>query len=282
MTWEEIRDWHLDGNGWGGLLQLNRFADLLEEYSIGDLVDLVMSGEASIREVRHSIRAVTRYEANFEDALAMLGDGMSPGELGRFYRTGEELGLGPEELEAYLTDGFSLQELAHAARMAASSGADWAEIAEAHAAGNSWGEIKQAQRLAEDGEWNSILETGIQDARQQSREDDKTEREGERVDRTAEQLASAFGASVDEILELYNGECAQDWSCVRKALRNPEESNAASGSDQKTAARLANQYGVEEAQVWTLFNGTCSGDWSCVRAELRGEAGRGGGRKPKD
>ena len=282
LTWEEIRDWQLDGNGWGGLVQLNRFADLLEEHGIRDLVGLVVGGEASITDIRHSVRSVLRYEANFDDALARLGDGMSPGELGRFYSTAQDLGLDPDQLDSYLADGSSLQELSHAARLGERSGSDWTQIAEAHAAGYSWGEIGQAQRMSEGGDWMSTLDTGTRETRDLLREEDRTEREQKRVDRTAEQLAARYVIAEQEVLDLYNGECAQDWGCVRKELRNPTLTSAVSDQEQKTAARLAKQYGVNETVVWSLFDGSCGGSWSCVRAELRGESGHGGGPKPKD
>jgi PKD repeat protein len=282
LTWEEIRDWQLDGNGWGGLVQLNRFADLLEEHGIRDLVGLVVGGEASITDIRHSVRSVLRYEADFDDALARLGDGMSPGELGRFYSTAQDLGLDSAQLDSYLDDGSSLQELSHAARLGERSGSDWIQIAEAHAAGYSWGEIGQAQRLSDNGDWMSTLDTGIRETRDLLREEDRTEREQKRVDRTAEQLAARYGISEQEVLDLYDGDCGQDWGCVRKELRNSTQSSAVSDQEQKTAARLAKQYGVNESEVWSLFDGSCGGSWSCVRAELRGDSGHGGGPKPKD
>jgi PKD repeat protein len=282
LTWEEIRDWQLDGNGWGGLVQLNRFADLLEEHGIRDLVGLVIGGEASITDIRHSVRSVLRYEAEFDDALARLGDGMSPGELGRFYSTAQDLGLDPDQLDSYLADGSSLQELSHAARLGERSGSDWAQIAEAHAAGYSWGEIGQAQRLADGEDWTSVLDTGIRETLELLREEDRTERDKDRNDRTAEQLGARYGIAGQEVLDLYKGACAEDWSCVRKELRTPSQSQSTSDQEHRTASRLANQYGVSESEVQSLYDGSCSGSWSCVRAELRGESGHGGGPKPKD
>jgi len=282
LTWEEIRDWHLDGNGWGGLVQLNRFANLLEEHGIRDLVGLVVGGEASITDIRHSVRSVLRYEADFDDALARLGDGISPGELGRFYTTAQDLGLDADQLDSYLADGSSLQELSHAARLGERSGSDWTQIAEAHVAGYSWGEIGQAQRLADGEDWTSVLDTGIRETRELLREEDRTDREQERIDRTADQLSAQQGVAVQEILDLYYGECSEEWNCVRKGLRNSSESQSNSDQDQRTASRFSSQYGVDESELWSLFNGSCAGSWSCVRAELRGDSGRGGGPKPKD
>jgi hypothetical protein len=269
MTWEEIRDWHLDGNGWGGLVQFNRFADLLEQHGIGELVDLVLSGEATIGEIRHSVRSVLRYEADFEDALARLSDGISPGQLGRFYRTAQDLQLDPDQLDGYLSDGVSLQELNHAARLAERSNLDWTHVAEAHAAGYSWGEIGQAQRLADGEDWMSVLDTGIRETREELRE-------GDRNDRTAEQLAARYGISIQEVLDLHD-DCAQDWGCVRKALRDQAQSQNHLDQGQKnTATRLASQYVVSESEVQSLYDGLCGGSWSCVRAELRELYGRGG------
>lgn len=219
LTWEEIRDWHLDGNGWGGLVQLNRFAETLEQHGIRELVGLVLSGDATLREIRHSVRSVLRHEADFEDALTRLQGGMSPGELGRFYRTAQDLELDASQLDGYLMDGALLQELSHAARLAERSNTDWTEVADAHAAGYSWGEIGQAQRLADGEDWMSLLDAGIRETREQMREDDRTEREQERIDRTAERLARQYGVSESQVWSLYDGSCAGSWSCVRAELR---------------------------------------------------------------
>ena len=142
--------------------------------------------------------------------------------------------------------------------------------------------LARAQRLSEDGDWTSILDTGVRETRDLLREEDRSERDQERIVRTAKQLAARYGIGEQEVLDLYNGDCTEDWSCVRQALRNPSETSAASDPDKKTAARLAKQYGVGESEVQSLYDGSCARSWSCVRAELRGESGHGGGPKPKD
>lgn len=220
LTWEEILNWHLESNGWGLLMQLDRFADTLDDIGIRDMMDLVLSGEASVQEIRHAVNSVLRYEADFEDALARLQDGASPGELGRFYRAAQDLELDPSELDGYLESGFSLQELSHAARVADRIDADWEAVAEAHQAGNSWGAINQAQRLAGEGEdWTSVLENGIRETREQNREEAQAERNQQREQSTAEHLAQQFGVSEAEVWSLFNGSCSGDWNCVRRALR---------------------------------------------------------------
>lgn len=281
LTWEEIRDWHLDGNGWGGLVQLNRFADALDEIGVRELFDMVLAGDASIQDIRHSFHAVLRYEASFEDALARLGQGMSPGELGRFYRTASELGVDGMALDQYLADGISLQELSHAARVADRSGADWEQVAEAHTAGYGWGEIGQAQRMAMDGDWMSVLAIGVRETRDQLREQARDERDATQLLGTAEKLADRYGVSAEQLIELYHGECEGSWGCVRRHLRDQQELNGAQGKDVSVASRLARHFGVSESEVWALLNGSCSGDWKCVRSVLS-ETGRGGGPKPKD
>jgi len=226
LTWEEIRDWHLAGNGWGLLVQLDRFADTLEQVGLGELVDRVLSGESSVGDIRHAVRAVVRYEADFEDALARLGDGMTPGELGRLYRAAQELELEPSALDEYLTAGISLQELSHASKLATRTGSDWSQVFEAHAAGHSWGAINQAQRLA-DGEtdWMTVLESGLKEVRGQAREEAQTERELSRNEKTAARLANQFAMSESEVWMLFNGACAGDWRCVQSTLRQSSKGN---------------------------------------------------------
>ncbi len=225
LTWEEIRDWHLAGNGWGLLVQLDRFADTLEQVGLSELVDRVLSGEASVGDIRHAVRAVVRYEADFEDALARLGDGMTSGELGRLYRTAQDLELEPSALDEYLTAGISLQELSHASKLATRTGSDWSQVLEAHAAGHSWGAINQAHRLA-DGETDltTVLESGPKEVRGQAGEEAQTEREVSHNEKTAARLAKQYGVAESEVWGLFEGSCARDWSCVRATLRQ--------GSDQ--------------------------------------------------
>ena len=205
---------------------------------------------------------------------------MSPGELGRFYRTAQDLELDPDQLDTYLAEGVSLQELTHAARLAERSDSDWIQVAEAHTAGYSWGEIGKAQRLADGGDWMSVLDTGIRGTREQVRDEERTDREEdrsnrgqERLERTADQLAARYEVSDQEVLDLYHGACAQDWGCVRKSLREPvESSETVSDQDQKAVTRLARQYGVEESKVRSLYDGLCVGSWGCVRKELRSQS----------
>ena len=87
LTWEEIRDWQLDGGfGWGSLLQLNRFADAIDDVDIRNLMGRVIDGTNSIGDIRTAVRSLTRYEADFEDVLTRLADGANSGELNQFYR----------------------------------------------------------------------------------------------------------------------------------------------------------------------------------------------------
>jgi PKD repeat protein len=218
LTWEEIRDWHLAGNGWGLLVQLDRFADTLEQVGLRELVDRVLSGEASVGDIRQAVRAVVRYEADFEDALARLAEGANPGELGQLYRTAQELGVEPNALDQYLTDGVSLAELNHASRLASRTGSEWQLVLEAHASGQSWGEINQAERSA-DSDGTSNSESSPKDDREQPRGEAQAERETTRDQNTATRLAKQFGVSESEVWTLFNGSCAGEWGCVRSTLR---------------------------------------------------------------
>ncbi len=282
LTWEQIRDWSLDGTGWGLLVQLDRFADAIDEVGIADLIERVLSGENTMSQIRTALRNVVRYEADFEDALSRLVDGASPGEMGQFYRLAQEMDLTPEILDNYLEMGISMPELKHAAKLAAQTDSDWATLAAAHAAGQSWGEIGQAYRLAdEDTEATEILEIGIQEFRRQQREEVREESETERDLRTAVRLAEQYDVNETEVMDVFNNQCDADWSCVRSHFREQAPENDQSEKNQRTAARLAAQYSVSEEDVMGLFNGVCQDDWNCVRSYLRDQA-RGERGKDKD
>ena len=57
LTWEEILDWKLDGNGWGLLVQLDRVADAVGEVGISELIERVVTGENSVAEIRTAARS---------------------------------------------------------------------------------------------------------------------------------------------------------------------------------------------------------------------------------
>jgi PKD repeat protein len=235
LTWEQILDWHLDGTGWGLLTQLDRLADHLTAVGLEELVELVKVGGYTVNDIRTAVRMVIEYDADFQDALARLSDGDSPGELRRFYDTAAELGVDAETLDSLLESGISLAEARQAARLAESTGEDWQTLLEAHADGYSWGEIQQAIRLAsEEGEIEEILEAGVQETRREQqhaeREEAQAERQAEQNDRTAARLAEQFGVTEAEVMELYDGVCAGDWNCVRDQLRSAQqESNPPEG-----------------------------------------------------
>lgn len=270
LTWEQIRDWHLDGTGWGLLVQLNRYAEALESVGIVDLMDLVLSGENTVSQIRTALRNAVRYEADFEDALSRLAGGASPGELGQFYRIAQELAVEPEVLDGYLELGISLPELRHAGRFAGQYDADIAAIVNAHTAGHSWGEIGQAYRLAdEDIDATTILKVGVQEHRRQLREAKRADREAEPNLRKAVQIADRYSVTEEDVMTLYQGTCNGVWSCVRAHFREQTREHDQSEKNQHTAVRLALQYGVSEEDVMGFFNGVCQGDWNCVRSHLR-------------
>jgi len=279
LTWEEILAWHLDESGWGTLLQLNRFADLLEEHSITDLVGLVMSEDYTMNNVRTAVRSATRYEADFEDALARAADGANPGELGQFYKLAADLEVEPEVLDNYLADGMTLPELKHTANFADKMEVDWTEIADLRTDAESWGSINQAYRLAnEDVSAAEILTMGVSEYRQSLQEEKKAETQEKQVQikeeknqQTAEKLAKQFSAEVGDVINLLNGECEGDWACVRSELRVQSRSVAEglSEKDYQTALQIAAKYGSSEEAVLTYHNEYCQMDWSCTRAYFR-------------
>ena len=270
LTWEQIRDWHLDGTGWGLLVQLNRFAEALDNVGIVDLMDRVLSGENTVSQIRTALRVVIRYEADFEDALARLADGISPGKLGQLYRTVQELDIDPIDLASYLEMGFNLSEMRHAAKLATQLDGDWASLIIAHSEGYNWGEIRKAYQLADEiTDALAILEIDVQEYRRQQRVQAQEEHQVELNLRTAARYADQYDVSEEEILVVFNETCDGDWKCVQDYLReNPDKVNQA-GHNQRTATQLAAQYGVSEEEIWSLFELTCDGEWKCVRSQLR-------------
>ena len=278
LTWEQLRDWHLDSGGWGALVQLDRFAGLLETHGILDLMELVASEDYTLADIRSAVRAVTRYDADFEDALARLDEGVSAGELGQFYRLAQELGEDPDALDGYLDEGFSLAEVRHASGLAERLGMTWTGMMDLRGYGHSWGEIGQAFRLAdEEHSAEDILAMGVQEFRAARREQDQGSREADRNAHVAERLAGQFGAEAGEVIGLFNGECAQSWGCVRETLRGRLQD--ASRRDDRSAGQIAAKYGISVEEVMGVLNGACAGDWSCARDHFRdlsrGERGRG-------
>lgn len=234
LTWEEIRDWQLDGTGWGLLTRLDRYAEVLTDVSIVDLMGLVLSGDNSINDIRTAVRAAVNYEANFEDALSRLADGASSGEIGQFYRMAQELEVDPDVLDGYLESGVSLSELRHATKVAEQTGSDWEIVAEARASDHGWGEIKQAFKLStEEVGFTTIMDIGVQEYRRQQRDDSREEREIEReikmTESKATQIANKNGVSEAEVVAIYEGTCESDWGCVRAHFRELSRSEDSGG-----------------------------------------------------
>lgn len=279
LSWEDILDWHLNESGWGTLLQLDRIADLLEEHDLPELMGLVMSDDYSLGDVRTAVRSVTRYEADFEDALTRIADGTNPGELGQFYKLAADLEADPEVLDSYLADGLTLVELKHTSNFADRMEADWTEIADARSLADSWGDINQAYNLAtDDVSAADILTMGVKEYRDLLREDEKVAREEkqetkteEKTKQTAEKLAEQFTAEFGDVMNLLNGECEGDWACVRKTLRDQEREMADgySEKDLQTAQQIAFKYGFTEEEVLSYHKDYCSEDWACTRANFR-------------
>ena len=278
LTWEDIRDWHLDVGGWGALLQLDRFSELLEGHSIGDLMALVLSEEFSLADVRTAVRSVTRYAADFEDALNRSAAGANPGELGQLYKLAADLEVDPTTIDGYLAAGFTLSELKHTANFADRMEVDWTVIAEFRANADSWGDIKQAYNMAT-GEISAaqILILGVQEYRKELQEADKEEKQiaqkEERNIKTAEKLVEQFSAGFDDVMLLFNeGECAGNWGCVRKVLRDQESTMSGEPTDKdiQTALQISSKYGYSPGEVLNYNNNdVCSGDWACTRKHFR-------------
>jgi hypothetical protein len=269
MTWEDILNWHLQGSGWGKLVQLNKLSQALADIGTGDLVNMVLGGEASVNDIRTAVRAVIRYDADFSDALTRLAGGANPGEINQFYRLAQELNLDAPALDSYLGQGMSLSQVRSASRLAKRFGMNLASAASAFESGHSWGEIAQAYRMANaETSAQEILDMGVKSYRQSQHETDRLARQQAQDSRTAQRLAERYGMTTGTVQTMLEA-CQGDWGCVRAQLRAQNSGNAQLTQDQKTAERLAAQFGVTTDQVWSVFTGECGGDWNCVRDHFR-------------
>ncbi|MGH2606004.1 MAG: PKD domain-containing protein, partial [Anaerolineales bacterium] len=250
----------------------HRFGILWRAYALGegvllDLYELATSGEHSLTDIRHALRAAIQFDADIEEALAMAEGGASAGQIMQFYRLAEDLGVESADLAAFLEGGASLSDVRHAARMAEQFGGDWMEIADAHGAGESWGSISQAFRLADETTSAAeILEMGVSEFRQSQHGGGKPETAGYEM-AMASRIADQFEVTIEEVMAQFTGACAGDWSCVRSYFRG--QGAAGTDFDLRNATRLAERYGITLEEVTALFEGACAGDWSCVRAYYR-------------
>ncbi len=266
LTWEEIRDWHLDTGGWGALLQLDRFSDLLEDHSIVDMMALVMSEDYTLGDVRTAVRSTTRYEADFDDALARIADGANAGELGQFYKLAADLALDPADLDVYLTGEFTLSELKHTANLADRMGVDWTEIADAGGVQEYMKDLREADKVAR---------AEQQATQQEVRAEQQTTQQEDKNQQTANKLAEQYPDFPGDVMSLFNGDCEENWGCVRKTLREQEQTmTQAEGvlpeRDFQTAQQIASKYGIPDYQeVIGWYENDCSGDWACTRAHFR-------------
>ncbi len=279
LSWEDIMDWKLNQSGWGALLQLDRFADLLADHDLVELMGLVMSEEYTLGDVRVAVRSTTRFEADFTEVLARIAEDANPGELGQFYKLANELGADPSELDVYLVAGLTLSELKHAASFADRMEVEWEEIAVARSSADSWGDLKQAYNLATD-EMSAaqILIDGVQEYKKSLQEEALTVREekqatqGEEKNQgTAERLAEQFTAEFGDVMNLFEGKCESDWGCVRKALREQVQTLSAGYTDKdyQIALQLKAKYGLDDGVVLAYHKDFCGEDWTCTRAYFR-------------
>jgi NACalpha-BTF3-like transcription factor len=249
LTWEEIRDWQLDGGfGWGSLLQLDRFADAIDEVDIRNLMGRVIGGEISIGDIRTSVRSVTRYDADFEDVLTRIVGGANSGELNQFYRLAQDLGVDAAELDGYMGDEMSLAELRQSSKLAERMGV----------------------------ELTDVISVGVAEFRSLQRETERTERETARDERTAERiaerLAEQFEGAVATDVMAYFEECDGKWGCVRKKMRDQEQTQTQDTTSQENskASQIAAQFDVSKEEVLLTY-AACHSDWGCVRAHFRSQ-----------
>ena len=271
LDWEQIVDWKMNVGGWGLLMQFQRAADALGEGVLLNLYELATSGEHSLTDIRHALRAALQFDADIDQALAFVENPEnSPGDVMQIYRLSEVLGIAPSDLAAFLEGGASLSDVRHAVRMAEQFGGDWMEIADARAAGESWGSVNQAYRLADETTSAAeILEMGVSEFRRSQRSSGQPETTGYDM-AMASRIADRFEVTIEEVMAQFQGACDGDWSCVRAYFRGQGGAGAVgSDFDLRSATRIAARYGLTVDEVMAQFQGACAGDWGCVRAYYR-------------
>ncbi len=260
MTWEEILDWHLNKTGWGLLVQLDRIADTLEEVSLTQLVEMVTSGEVSVREIRQAFAVTTRYGADFYDALSRLQDGANPGWLSQFYRTAADMGLEPEALDEYLDQGLDLPEIRRAIRLAEHQDVLVDDILAARLAGDRWGEIRRSiQEHPGRGQGQGM---GQQQEQEQVREQERDRLQ----DRDRSQQHPGRGQGMGQ-----QQEQEQVREQERERIQDRDRDQQQIQNLERLAVRLAERLGVAQEQLRAVFDGSCAQDWSCVMTWLRSQ-----------
>jgi hypothetical protein len=145
------------------------------------------------QEIRSAGRLAVRYGVDLDEVLQQMDTGdMSSGQLVQLFRLAQDSGMEPSVIDELLDQGYSLNEL------------------------------RQAERLAGGGVTpQEILEIGLQEYRRQLHEKATEEtQEGSSTQNNAARLARKHDVSIEEILRMYNEDCGQKWGCVEKAFRN--------------------------------------------------------------
>ncbi len=194
LPWEVILEWHLDGNGWGKLLLLNRLAGELEGYSLEELIAL-LDGDFAISRIRLALVIVDRFGFAFEDVLNRLTQHhASPAKVMLFFMVAHETGLTFDELDDLMDAGYSLPKIRQAFRLAG---------------GN-------LEVMAQ------ILELGVAEYQKSQRDQEGTSSQTQ-VDpnqRTASKIAAQYGVNVQLVEDVFYGTCQQNWPCVRAYFRD--------------------------------------------------------------
>jgi hypothetical protein len=150
-------------------------------------------------------------------------------------------------------------------------------IAENRSSADSWGDLKQAYSLAEDGvSADEILILGVQDYKKSLREEALTVQgeklavqQEEKNQGTGERLVDQFSTELGYVMSLFEGDCDGNWACVRKALREQEQEDGFSDKDIQTALQIEAKYGFNDIVVLAYHEDFCEEDWACTRAFYR-------------
>jgi type II secretory pathway pseudopilin PulG len=151
---------------------------------------------------------------------------------------------------------------------------DWTEIAAAGGVQdymNILREVEQEERAEQ-----QAIQQAERAEQQAAQQKDKNQQTA-----NANKLAEQYPDYPDDVMSLFIGKCEENWGCVRKTLREQENTQADGPSEQEntqadgpsekdnqTALQIAAKYGIDDQVVLDQFN-DCGGDWGCTRSYFR-------------
>jgi hypothetical protein len=189
---------------------LGQFYKLVGELEVEtEVLDQYLADGMSLAEMRHAAKLSERIDADWAAILDSKALDYSWGEIGQAYRLAdgetsaeEILAMGVKEFRAEQREADRTQREEQRNDRTAARFAEQYEMQAGDVTALFNGECA--------GSWSCV--------RKKLREEQRAEGSDARDLRTANQLASKYGITVDEVMTHFNS-CDQNWNCVRTQLR---------------------------------------------------------------